>query len=94
MINNLAKQYDAAKFTWKRGEGVAVASELGLKAGVIPYDYLYDDSVDVGLTLKSLKTGVVKPFVLVEVTKHNGETVKWIFESLDTPKLIVTIYND
>jgi hypothetical protein len=94
MKETFAKQYDAAKFTWKNSEGIAVASELGLKAGVIPYDYLYDDSVDVGLTLKSLKTGVVKPFVLVEVTKHNGETVKWIFESLDTPKLIVTIYND
>lgn len=94
MNNNFAKQYDAAKFTWKNGEGVAVASELGISRGVIPYDYLYDDSVDVGLTLKSPKTNVVKPFVLVEVTKHYGETVKWIFKSIDTPKLIVTIYND
>lgn len=94
MQYNLAKQYDGSKFSWKGGEGVAVASELGLKAGMIPYDYLYDDSVDVGLTIKSHKTEVVKPFVLVEVTKHYGQTVKWIFKSIDTPDLIVTIYND
>jgi hypothetical protein len=94
MKETFAKQYDGAKFSWKNGEGIAVASELGLKAGDVPYDFLYDDSGDVGLTLKSPKTDVVKPFVLVEVTKHNGETVKWIFKSLDTPKLIVTIYND
>lgn len=94
MQYNLAKQYDGSKFSWKGGEGVAVASELGLKAGVIPYDYLYNDSVDVGLTIRSPKTNVVKPFVLVKVTKHYGQTVKWIFESLDTAKLVATIYND
>ncbi len=96
MKETFAKQYDAAKFTWKNGEGIAIASELGIEAGDVPYDQLYDGTIDTGLNIKSPKTGVVKSFALVDVVaSYNGSVVKWIFESLDNnPKLIVTIYND
>lgn len=97
MKYTFAKQYDGSKFSWKGGEGVAVASELGLKAGAVPYDQLYDQSVSgmiTGLDIKSPRTGVVKRFALVDLTGYNGSVVKWIFESLDSPELIVTIYND
>jgi len=96
MKETFAKQYDGAKFTWKNGEGIAGASELGIEAGDVPYDQLYDQSVSgmiTGLDIKSPKTGVVKRFALVDLTSHNGSVIKWIFESLDTPELIVTIYN-
>jgi hypothetical protein len=94
MKETFAKQYDAAKFTWKNGEGIAIASELGIEAGDVPYDQIYDETIIAGLNIKSPKTGVVKRFALVDVTSYNGSVVKWIFESLDTPELIVTIYND
>jgi hypothetical protein len=93
MKYNFAKQYDASKFSWKGSEGVACASDLGIKAGQVPYDQLYDDAIDTGLTLKSPKTGVEKVFVLVGVTDFNGDLIKWSFTSVDG-KLIVTIYND
>ena len=93
MKYNFAKQFDASKFSWKGSEGVACASDLGLKAGQVPYDQLYDDAIDTGLILKSPKTGVEKVFVLVDVTDFNGDTIKWSFMSVDG-KLIATIYND
>jgi len=97
MKETFAKQYDGAKFTWKNGKGIADASELGIEAGDVPYDQLYDQSVSgmiTGLDIKSPKTGVVKRFALVDVVIFfHGRVVKWIFESLDNPKLIVTIYN-
>lgn len=90
---NFTKQFDASKFSWKGSEGVACASDLGLLAGQVPYDQLYDDSIDTGLILKSPRTGVEKVFVLVGVTDFDGDTIKWSFTSVDG-KLIVTIYND
>jgi len=71
MKETFAKQYDGAKFSWKGGEGIAIASELGIEAGDVPYDQLYDQSVSgmiTGLDIKSPKTGVVKRFALVDVT--------------------------
>lgn len=96
MKETFAKQYDGAKFTWKNGEGIAIASQLGIDEWDVPYDQLYDQSVSgmiTGLDIKSPKTGVVKSFALVDVTSYNRNVVNWVFESLDNPKLIVTIYN-
>lgn len=55
------------------------ASTLGIRPGH-QWERLYDDAVDVGLALRSHRTGVVTRWSLLEtVTDSRGEVLGWMF---------------
>jgi hypothetical protein len=97
------KEFDATKFSWDLGVGVADCSEIGLPPGHHPYVQVYNDAADVGMTLVNPKRGTRKNFVLTETITVEGDTVGWKFESTEPSimglrklggKCAVTIYND
>lgn len=95
MLRPNINTFDASKFNWQDKEGVADASDLGLKAGMLPYCPLYDDACDLGLVLFNPKKGTKCLFVLTaEVTIGNeSEITAWEFES-DDGEIKLTIFND
>lgn len=56
---------------------------------------IYDDAADVGIYIRSAKTGKAEAFVLAETVEREGDVLEWKFESID-PKLGVSvrIFND
>jgi|LakMenE01Jun11ns_1017448.scaffolds.fasta_scaffold8153897_1 hypothetical protein len=96
MLKPNINTFDASKFSWKGKEGVADASDLGLKAGMLPYCPLYDDACDLGLKLVNPNNGNECYFVLTDVIRcqPNIDSIAyWQFGSFDrTIKL--TIFND
>lgn len=88
------KTFDASKITWINNNGSVDASDLGLKAGMLPYCQLYDDACDVGLKLVNHMKGTECLFVLErDRGGYDGEVVAWDFVSVDG-KINLTIFND
>ena len=77
--------FDASKISWKDKDGHVDASDLGLKAGMLPYCPLYDDACDLGLILINPKTGKKCIFVLTAevTTNYESEITSWEFKSED-----------
>lgn len=87
-----AKQFSAKKFSWDRFpnhvRGYAEASELGLRAGQVPYSQAYTDACDAGLTLVNPIRGTRMDFLLTSEGEQG-----WSFRSLEG-NLHLTIWND
>jgi len=62
-----------------RGLLMGEASTLGLRPGH-QWDQLYDDACDVGIPLRSHKTGVVSTWFLLETITQNGEVLGWMLK--------------
>jgi hypothetical protein len=86
-------EFDASKFTWNLGCGTTFASDLGLKAGSVPYVQVYNDAADVGMTLVNPKRGTKRDFVLADVLTIEGDIAAWKFKGVNI-NADVTIYND
>lgn len=73
--------FQVKQFSFHKGHKsiVAEASELGFKPGQVPYSRLYDDSADVGITLRNPDTGATTHWFCGEELKMDGEIVAWIF---------------
>jgi hypothetical protein len=80
----------------------AEASELGLRPG-FSFSRLYDDACDVGLALRSHKTGMVTTWCLSDTEKDGeGDVIRWVL--VPTPEALrknpglrnyrLNIYND
>ena len=82
------KMFDASKFYWNRNRGIADASELGLKAGDVPYSYVYYYECGTGMILHNPKKGTRMDFIL-----DSSDETGWHFKSVDG-KVFATIYND
>lgn len=82
------KIFDASKFYWNRNRGIVDASELGLKAGNVPYCSVYYDACDIGMILRNPKKGTHMDFIL-----DSSDETGWHFKSVDG-NVFVTIYND
>jgi hypothetical protein len=94
MIRPNINTFDASKISWEGKKGFVEASDLGLKAGMLPYSPLYDDACDLGLFLFNPKKGTKCLFVLERVMDNNdGDIVYWKFASVDG-KIGLTIFND
>ena len=74
------------------------ASDLGN----VTHQPLYDDACDVGIAIRSVKTGILITFHLTENIFANGEVSGWKYEPLpsdvaanpECAGLVVTIFND
>ena len=55
------------------------ASDLGMRPGQT-WDQLYDDACDIGIALKSHKTGAVTHWFLAETVIYEGEARAWILK--------------
>ena len=65
-----------------QGLMVAEASDLGLRPGHV-WEQLYDDACDVGIALRSHKTGVVTTWYLCEgdtVKDADGDILWWVLK--------------
>ena len=90
----MSKYVDGSRFTWGgpgRKHGMADASDLGFKAGMVPYTQVYQDAADLGLTLIG-KTRNVE-FILTKVKECDDELVAWEFESI-CGEFTICIIND
>jgi hypothetical protein len=96
MIRPNINTFDASKISWEDKEGFVEASDLGLKAGMLPYCPLYDDACDLGLFLFNPKKGTKCLFVLERVMDNNDVDFSYSifkFVSVDG-KIGLTIFND
>jgi hypothetical protein len=88
------------RFSSDSGEFTAMASDLGLRVGEVPYERLHPDACDVGLQLESTRSGVTAIYYLDFRAGDCGDL--WRF--LPTPETIrrtpaakgtqVVIFND
>ena len=82
----------ACKFTWNNTVGTAMASDLGFRAGQVPYRQIYDDACDIGLVLVGRRESKIflckRPMANAE-----GEIYGWLFESADN-NFSAVIFND
>lgn len=74
--------FDAKYFTWLKDQGLGVSDISDLTPHGI-HDItgcLFKDAADVGLALKSPRTGVVKRFFLASTNKdREGDVRAWVF---------------
>lgn len=87
---------DRFSYDYKSRAFTAEASEIGWRPGQLPVVQLYDDAADVGIWLRSSRTGVNQPFYLEQTEKdREGGVVAWHFSPCDD-KLVatVTVFND
>jgi len=68
---------------------VAEASDVGFYSLAL----MYDDAADIGVYLKSHKTGNVKPFFFDGRISDGEDTLGWKFKN-DKEQISLTIYND
>lgn len=92
-INAAVHTYDASRVQWKGNEGIVDASELGIRAGHLPYDRLYDDACDVGLKLRNPVMDTTCVFVLEYSTCTEDDITSWVLKSIDG-KISLIILND
>lgn len=90
----------AKLFAWQNGHGVAELSDLGK---TFELHQVWQDSIDVGFTVMSDRTGVLVTFVQTNRIREHGELVKWVYKSIDKQTgrvdrtkyaLTITIFND
>jgi hypothetical protein len=75
-----------------------MASDLGFRAGELPYYRLFNDSIDVGLILNSPKTNRDEIFFFTEEKTcatfgYSEEVVGWNFATANG-KYTLTVFND
>lgn len=76
-----------------------IIAEISELRGVGLFGRLFDDACDVGVRLRSIRTGQIKNFTLVEEqTDAEGDTVAWHYRSdnaVGRPEEIkLVIFND
>jgi hypothetical protein len=101
IILNDARAIPSNKFTYSNGMFASEISTLGAKAG--PFR-IYDDACDVGLAVKSCRTGRVVRYYLSETNRSDadGDVTDWRFLPIDEDarcdpaiaRTSVTLFND
>lgn len=80
---------DLKRFTWSKNSRTLVASESDfgpLRDGQWWLGKLYDDSVDVGIAIKSHKTGLVKRFYL-----HKRDEERMVFHPVEKMSVVLEV---
>lgn len=94
---------DASKFRWTKNPGpkgghlgVAMASDIGLRAGQSPVGRCYSDACDLGCTLVNDKRETSMKFVLEQLAENEGDIQFWKLSNCEDPSnpINVIIYND
>lgn len=92
-FNLQVPEYNGNSFTWSRrnklnGIGIVEASELGLRPGNAPHSQCYSDACDVGIKVRSHRTGkVIECYLKGECDKE------WEYVSL-CGNVTIIILND
>jgi hypothetical protein len=86
------REFYASKFSWIGKKGSCDLSDLGCKPGQVPFVQVYQDAIDLGLTLIGKRSK--RDFILdhEEVDKE-GETLWYKLDSTDG-MFTITLYND
>src|SRR6185436_6321418 len=76
------------RFSWDAKEGVLSAFESDLRHtkfdGTYPWlRRIYNDACDVGIAIKSPKTGAMKRFYLEREETREGDILAWHFKPVD-----------
>jgi hypothetical protein len=61
---------------------VTEMSDLGYRAGQVPFKQLYDDAVDEGMALYNPRTGSVTYWMVVSEVKEEGDTTMWVLQPI------------
>lgn len=78
----------------------ADASDLGLQAGELPYSQVYNDAADVGIAIRSHRTGKLAIYTLKSTDEKDGNIRAWEYapaprhESMMCPKGDVARWED
>ena len=56
-------------------------------------NYMYDDACDIGIWIKSHKTGRIEPFVLLKAERDADGDVRWWTFANTKLNLILTVWN-
>lgn len=91
--------YDSDCFSFKDNTFVCEASDLSRHD---VSSLMYDDAIDIGIAIKSARTGVVTKFYCAETHRDNDHDIThWVFLPTsdhacnpDLAQLKVTIFND
>jgi hypothetical protein len=100
MANLYVRQLPLSRFDWNKERGVlsACASDFGpLRDGMWWVGRLYDDAADMGIAIKSERTGVIERFVLSDEEERGGELLAWRFVPVNPQKSRVSsviVFND
>jgi hypothetical protein len=102
MSNTIAKfnmpvpTFDATIFSWDDRRGTCEASDLGLKAGALPFTQCYNDACDAGMKLFNPNRGTTEEMILSQTLRqpNEGEVYGWEFYSLRDPSITAFIFND
>jgi len=100
--------FTSSQFHFEKGQFTAEASTLGIKPAAMPFVRLFSDACDVGIAIKSDKTGQVVRYYLKNIewkystgTHVDDEVVAWHFRPVDrdchnegTRRTRVVILND
>ncbi len=95
-------ELDASKFKWSKADttdsrtiGSAMASDLSLRCGQMPYKQCFNDAADLGRVLVNRAKGTSMPFVLESENVNDGDLQSWIFNNCSRQNPIkLVIFND
>ena len=85
--------FNASSFAWTKLHGVTEASTVSMTY----LGRVYDDTADIGFSMRSDRTGEIVVFALTETKRNDDDDItgwEFVCVSKDAPAMTVSIFND